>query len=79
MSEVTIIKLTDENEHLSKDVSRFELQMSEARKTIRNMTKQLKALQIASRTKHIVKHQMIQVDVSLSFFGIKIDRTFIFQ
>ena len=63
MSEMTIIKLTDENEHLSKDVSRFELQMSEARKTIRNMTKQLKALQIASRCKHITKNQMVQVEV----------------
>ena len=66
MSDMTIMRLTDEKTVLSKDVDRYEAQMVEARHTIRNMTKQLKTLQIASRSKH-TRNQIIQVDVSYSF------------
>ena len=64
MSEMTLLRLTDEKAALVKDVERYESQMVDARRTIRNMTKQLKSLQIASRSMRITKNQLIQVDVS---------------
>ncbi len=64
MSEITITRLTDENALLGKDVEKYETQMMEARHTIRNVTKQLKTLQIASRSRHMMKNQALQVDVS---------------